>query len=61
MKIPVMPFLWSLALLEGTAFATFNYANVWPLGILATANFMYSGYRSLYHHGRPLVLWQRSK
>lgn len=61
MKIPVVPFLWSLAALEGTAFTTFAYTGTWPLGILATANFLYSGYRSLYYHGRPLVLWQRSK
>lgn len=59
MKIPVTPFLVSLALLEGTAFATFNYRPVWPLGILATANFIYSGYRELYHNGRPVVLWRR--
>jgi hypothetical protein len=56
-----MPFLWSLASLEGAAFATFAYANVWPLGILATCNFMYSGHRCLYHHGRPVVLWRRGK
>lgn len=56
-----MPFLWSLASFEVAAFAGFAYADAWPLSILATCNFLYSGHRWLYHHGRPVVLWQRSK
>lgn len=59
MRIPVTPFLLALVLLEGTALATFSYRPVWPLGVLATANLLYSGYREFYHNGRPVVLWRR--
>lgn len=59
MRLPVIPFLASLILLEGAAFATFAYRGAWPVGILTTLNFIYSGYREFFHNGRPATLWRR--
>lgn len=59
MKVPVVPFLPSLALLEGAVCASFAYRGCWPLGVLAAANFTYSTHREIWHNGRPLVVWRR--
>lgn len=59
MRVPVVPFLGSLMLLEGATCATLVFHDLWPLGALAAANFMYSTHREIWHNGHPLVLRHR--
>lgn len=46
-------------LLEGATCATLVFHDLWPLGALAAANFMYSTHREIWHNGHPLVLRHR--
>lgn len=56
MEIPVLPFLFSLAVLLAAVFLWVMVATSWPLFCVAAAYFLYCGHREIWHNGRPWKL-----